>query len=290
VSKRTKDTLISRGLAPSKKRGQNFLKSAATAGQIVAQANFSADDHVVEVGVGLGALTTSLAAQVASVIGIEIDRGLVGYLQQEHVLPKNVELIHQDVLKIDLSSLIPADGSRLKIISNLPYSISNPFIFKLIDNRELIGSVVILLQKEMAERLLAKPGTKEYGVPTVLLQSCAHIEKLMVINADQFHPKPQVDSLLIRILFDKEPRAGLHFDCLRSTVRAAFSSRRKTISNNLTASFPLPGHKDLTKSQKRMLIQHLLESAGYAPGIRAETLSVDDFQNLARHLQQFCES
>lgn len=290
MAERAKDTLISRGLAPSKKRGQNFLKFPATAQMIVAKANFLPEDHVVEVGVGLGALTSCLARQVATVTGIEIDRGLVSYLKQEQVLPANVDLIHLDVLKMDLASLMPTDGSRLKIISNLPYSISNPFIFKLIDNRDLIDSVVILLQKEMAERLEAAPGKKAYGIPSVLLQSCATIERLMLVSADQFHPKPQVDSSLIRIRFRKDTLTGKNFDYLRSTVRAAFSSRRKTIINNLTASFPISADKSVTKNEKRALMNRALKSAGFDATIRAENLSVDDFQKLARSLQEVCEA
>jgi len=290
VAERAKDTLISRGLAPSKRRGQNFLKFPATAQMIVTKACFLPGDHVVEVGVGLGALTSCLARQVASVTGIEIDRGLVSYLKQEQVLPANVDLIHLDVLKIDFASLMPTDGSRLKIISNLPYSISNPFIFKLIDNRDLIDSVVILLQKEMAERLEAPPGTRAYGIPSVLLQSCATIEKLMLVSADQFHPKPQVDSSLIKIRFRTDALAGKSFDFLRSTVRAAFSSRRKTIINNLTASFPISADKGVTKIDKRVLMNRALKSAGFDPTIRAENLSVDDFQKLARSLQEMCEA
>jgi 16S rRNA (adenine1518-N6/adenine1519-N6)-dimethyltransferase len=290
VSKRTKETLSSRGLAPSKKRGQNFLKSSATAQRIVAKADFSTADHVIEVGVGLGALTNCLASHVTSVIGIEVDRGLMDYLLQEQVLADNVELIHQDVLKTDFSALLPADGSRLKIISNLPYSISNPFIFKLINNRELIDSVVILLQKEMAERLAAQPGTKEYGIPSVLLQSCASIKKLMLVGADQFHPKPQVDSLLIRITFLRDAPPALSFGYLRATVRAAFSSRRKTLLNNLTASLPISAGAGTSKSDKRSRISQAIKAAGLDANSRAEILSVVDFQNLARHLQRISRS
>lgn len=288
---RTRETLSSQGLAPSKKRGQNFLKFSATAQKIIAKADFSPGDHVVEVGVGLGTLTNCLAELVASVTGIEIDRGLVNYLLQEQILPDNVELIHQDVLKTDLSALVPADGSRLKVISNLPYSISNPFIFKLIDNRELIDSAVILLQKEMAERLTAQPGTKAYGIPSVLLQSCASIKKLMLVDADQFHPKPQVDSLLIRITFRKEAAgAGIGFEYFRAAVRAAFSSRRKTLLNNLIASFPFSAGKAMPKSEKRCRISQTISAAGLDGAMRAENLSFREFQNLALHLQRLDES
>ncbi len=281
----TRDILAGYGLAPSKKRGQNFLKHRSTAVRIVAKAEFTKEDHILEVGVGLGALTLCLAEQVAQVTGIEIDRGIVAYLQQTDKLPDNVTLLHEDVLKSDFKSLHQKIGKPLKIISNLPYSISNPFIFKLIDNRTLIERVVILLQKEMAQRLTAAPNTKEYGIPSVLLQSCAEVRQLMEVEAAEFHPRPKVDSLLIEIRFDSGKISDDQFKALRDTVRAAFSARRKTLSNNLTASLPndLCGTTD--KSRKREFVLASLQAAGLKPDIRAENLTVEQFRLLARHLQ-----
>jgi 16S rRNA (adenine1518-N6/adenine1519-N6)-dimethyltransferase len=281
----TRDILAGYGLAPSKKRGQNFLKHRSTALRIVAKAEFTKEDHIMEVGVGLGALTLCLAEQVAQVTGIEIDRGIVAYLQQTDKLPVNVTLLHEDVLKSDFNLLHQQIGKPLKIISNLPYSISNPFIFKLIDNRTLIERVVILLQKEMAQRLSAPPNTKEYGIPSVLLQSCAEVRQLMEVGAAEFHPRPKVDSLLIEIRFDSGKISDYQFKALRDTVRAAFSARRKTLSNNLTASLPndLCGTTD--KSRKREFVHASLEAAGLEPEIRAENITVEQFRLLARHLQ-----
>ncbi len=281
----TRDILAGYGLAPSKKRGQNFLKHRSTAVRIVAKAEFTKEDHILEVGVGLGALTLCLAEQVAQVTGIEIDRGIVAYLQQTDKLPDNVTLLHEDVLKSDFKSLHQKIGKPLKIISNLPYSISNPFIFKLIDNRTLIERVVILLQKEMAQRLTAAPNTKEYGIPSVLLQSCAEVRQLMEVEAAEFHPRPKVDSLLIEIRFDSGKISDDQFKALRDTVRAAFSSRRKTLSNNLTASLPndLCGNTD--KSRKREFVRASLEAAGLKPDIRAENITIEQFRLLARQLQ-----
>ena len=281
----TRDILAGYGLAPSKKRGQNFLKHRSTAVRIVAKAEFTKEDHILEVGVGLGALTLCLAEQVAQVTGIEIDRGIVAYLQQTDKLPDNVTLLHEDVLKSDFKSLHQKIGKPLKIISNLPYSISNPFIFRLIDNRTLIERVVILLQKEMAQRLTAAPNTKEYGIPSVLLQSCAEVRQLMEVGAAEFHPRPKVDSLLIEIRFDSGKISDDQFKALRDTVRAAFSSRRKTLRNNLTASLPndLCGTTD--KSRKREYVLASLEAAGLKPDIRAENITVEQFRLLARHLQ-----
>lgn len=280
----TRDILAGHGLAPSKKRGQNFLKHRSTALQIVAKADFSEEDHIVEVGVGLGALTQCLAEQVTGVTGIEIDRGIVAYLQQTDTLPDNVNLLHEDILKSDFSLLHQGIGTPLKIISNLPYSISNPFIFKLIDNRTLIDRVVILLQKEMALRLTALPHNKDYGIPSVLLQSCADVRQLMQVGAAEFHPRPKVDSLLIEIRFDPRRISDDQFKTLRDTVRAAFSSRRKTLLNNLMASLPADLCGTTDKSQKREFILNRLEAAGLKSDIRAENITIAEFRLLARRL------
>lgn len=282
----TKEILAHYGLAPSKKRGQNFLKHSSTAEAIVARANFHETDHVIEVGVGLGALTMHLAEAVSRVTGVEIDRGIIGYHEKSSTLPGNVKLIHQDVLKTDFSSLHEQTGQPLKIISNLPYSISNPFIFKLVDNRHLVDRVVILLQKEMAQRLMAVPHTKAYGIPTILLQTCADVTRLLQVGAAEFYPRPKVDSLLVEISFHAQQIPEERFDLIRDTVRAAFSSRRKTLVNNLLSSFPGGRKLRLEKRTKRALIVKAIAALGFREDIRAEDLSVEDFQLLALKLEQ----
>ena len=281
----TKKTLEEQGLAPSRKRGQNFLKSSATARAIVDAAAFSSGDHVVEVGVGLGALTLLIAERVAQVTGIEIDRGLIRYHHQEKILPANVELIHQDILLTDFAWLREKTSAPLKLISNLPYSISNPFIFKLIDNRAMIDQVVVLLQKEMAERLLAGPHTKTYGVPTILLRSCAGVEALMPVGAAAFHPRPAVDSLLVRITFNRDAMAPKQFESLRHTVRAAFASRRKTLANNLLASYPFPPDFPGGRQENKEDVARALAALELKPDVRAENVSIETFSALAERLR-----
>lgn len=199
----TKQMLRYQGLAPHKKLGQNFLIHAHTPRRIVDLAGIDPDDQVVEVGVGLGALTQPLAAAARSVIGIEADSGIIRLHQEQQDLPANVKLLHADVLKVDLASLLEP-GKRLKIVANLPYSISSPFLFRLIAHADLMDSAVVMLQKEVALRLMAEPGTKEYGAPTVLLASCAEVRPLLAVDRAEFHPRPKVDSLVIRISFHPE--------------------------------------------------------------------------------------
>jgi 16S rRNA (adenine1518-N6/adenine1519-N6)-dimethyltransferase len=275
----TKQMLKHQGLAPHKKLGQNFLIHAHTPQRIVDLAGLHPDDQVVEVGVGLGALTQPLAAAARSVIGLEADSGIIRLHQEQQDLPANVRLLHADVLKVDLASLAEP-GQRLKIVANLPYSISSPFLFRLIAHADLIDYAVVMLQKEVALRLMAGPGTKEYGAPTVLLASCAEVRRLMAVDRAEFHPQPKVDSLVIRISFHPLPervRALGWFDraLLTKIVHAAFGQRRKTLLNGL-ASAGLP----LDKTE----LNRCLIAAGFSAQVRGETLTLEDFVGLSRAL------
>lgn len=283
---KTRKTLAEHGLAPAKSRGQNFLVNQQTAQRIVSAADFASDDHIVEVGVGLGALTIPLASSVTRVLGIEIDSGIIRYHQKENSLPDNVELYHEDILKTDLLAIAQQLKRPLKILANLPYSISNPFLFKMIDNRSVIDQVVVMLQKEVCERLTASSGTKEYGIPTVLLSSCATISTLLNVNASEFHPKPKIDSQVIRIDFFRDEPLLCSFTALQKLVRSSFQNRRKTLLNNLrSAGFfktGLSGDKTLIKDELRKVIQR----AGLEPEMRAESITVIEFQRLTATFEE----
>lgn len=248
-----KDILKSQKLAPHKKLGQNFLVHRQTAEKIVHSANITSSDTIIELGVGLGALTLPIARQAHKVIGIEIDAGIVRWHEEKKELPANVTLIHQDLLKTDFKQLAEQDGQLLKIMANLPYSISNPLLFKLIENRDAVEWAVLMLQKEVGERLVASVGTKEYGVLTVLLNSCASIKKLMELGPGQFHPKPKVDSVVVRITFNPLPTEVEQlpiFDrkLFKKIVKSAFQQRRKTLLNALSSNPLLPYDKVKVKT------------------------------------------
>ena len=277
VYQQTKSILKQQGLAPAKKLGQNFLVHRHTAERIVGLADISDQDTVLEIGVGLGALTTPLAQAAARVIGLEADSGIIRLHETEGDLPANVELIHQDVLKADFKNLAAACGGRLKIIANLPYSISSPFLFKLIEHHDLIDFAVVMLQKEVGLRLLAKPGTKEYGVPTVMMASCAEPSMLMQVKPEEFHPRPKVDSVIVRLTFQPLPPrvaaiGDFDYQLLKRVVNGAFGQRRKTLLNALSSTGMLD------KAQMTSCI----EQAGIEPSIRAERLELEDFVRLAR--------
>ena len=273
----TRHFLKRQGLAPHKKLGQNFLVHAHTSRRIVDLAGLGPEDQVIEVGVGLGALTRPLAEVACRVIGVEADSGIVRLHQEQQDLPANVELLHADILKVDFAELTEP-GQRLKIVANLPYSISTPFLFRLIDHAERMDFAVVMLQKEVAQRLMAEPGSKEYGSPTVLLASCATVRALLAIGPGEFHPRPKVDSLVVRIAFHPQPervRALGAFDRIlfARVVHAAFGQRRKTLCNALDNAALV--------SDKRILSQSIA-SAGIDPSTRAERLVLEDFVRLSR--------
>ena len=285
---KTRAALQQHNLAPNKKFGQNFLVHRHTAEAIVRAGQVSPDDVIVEVGVGLAALTLPLAQSVRHVYGIEIDSGIVRLHEQEQDLPDNVTLIHQDILKADFSELVRRCGGRLKIIANLPYSISNPFVFKLIDNRQHVERATIMLQKEVADRLVAAPGSKDYGIPSVLLQSCASVKKLMTLGPAEFHPQPKVDSVVIRIQFNPPPAAGIEGpaagdeELFQRIVRAAFSQRRKTILNTLSGAGIFSALAIADKAEIKELTQQTIASAGLSPLLRPEVLPLQSFYDLTR--------
>ena len=271
----TKELLARHHLAPHKRLGQNFLVHSHTAQRIVDLAGLNPEDTVVEVGVGLGALTRPLSGVAARVIGVEADSGIIRLHEELQDLPENVRLVHADILKLNLAELCQ-DGARLKIVANLPYSISSPFLFHLIEHREHLHSAVIMLQKELGLRLSAQPGSTVYGAPTVLLAACADVEALLEVGPTEFHPQPQVDSLVLRLSFYPEPArlkplGDFNRSLFNRIVRAAFAQRRKALLNAL---------RPLEADKKRLATQ--LKNAGIAPAARAETLTLADFIRLSQ--------
>lgn len=284
-----RETLHNNQLAPKKRFGQNFLVHKMTAEAIVRAGKVCKTDTILEVGVGLGALTLPLAATAKHVFGYEIDSGIIRFHQDEGDLPDNVTLVHQDILSADFQEIARQCGGSLKILANLPYSISNPFIFKLIDNASLISTATIMLQKEVADRLMAAPNTKEYGVPTVLLASCASVRKLMTLKPGEFHPRPKVDSVVVTLDFNHGPKQppGIKeydFALFRRLVRATFNQRRKTILNTLSGAGLFDDSVTQDTVANKEITRQAIEQANLHPSARPETLAVTDFINLAREI------
>lgn len=289
------EALKANKLAPKKRFGQNFLVHRQTAEAIVRAGGVTANDIILEVGVGLGALTIPLAAVARHVYGYEIDSGIIRFHQEQNDLPDNVTLVHQDILQADFQEIAARCGGKLKILANLPYSISNPFIFTLIDNADVIDTATIMLQKEVAERLMARPRSKDYGVPTVLLASCGSVRKVMTLKPGEFHPKPKVDSVVVTIDFsDSSQLPGgdkqYNFKIFKQIVKATFNQRRKTIQNTLSGAglFNTALKQDKHANKERTL--QLISQAGLQPTARPETLTIEDFIKLAVEVENTVQS
>lgn len=261
-----------------KQLGQNFLSDANVARRIVEHAGLTDDDVVLEIGAGLGAITLPAAKAAHRLIAIDKDRQLIGLLRAELLAAgiDNVEIREADILKLDLSAIAGPIDRPLVVMGNLPYNISSQVIVKLIHARPHVDRAILMLQKEMAQRICAGPGSKTYGRLSVMLQYCATARELMQVKAAQFFPAPKVDSTVIGICFTDPPSypaddEGLLF----RVIKAAFGKRRKTLRNALSQS-------DLQLDPATC--ETLLTEAGIDPTRRAETLSVEDFVRLGNRI------
>ena len=280
--KKIKEILKQQKLAPKKRFGQNFLVNKNVSEKIVRLAGIHPDDTIIELGVGFGALTGHLAKNCKKVIGLEIDSGIIRWHKEEGNLPDNVSLLHPDILQADFNKLADEAGGRIKIIANLPYSISNPLLFKLTMHRDKIEWAVLMLQKEVAQRLSADTGTKDYGILTVRMAACASTQKLLDLGPQHFHPRPKVDSQVVRITFYPKPSRAealpdYDYTLFRIIVDAAFQQRRKTLVNALSSTSLLAIDKETIEAA---LVQMKLDST-----IRGERLQVEDFVDLTNILQ-----
>ena len=273
--------LKAHGLRAGKKRGQNYLCQPATATAIVASAGIEPGDTVLEIGAGLGALTLPLAQHAARVIALEVDRGIFAALGEvlAQAGASNVEPRLGDALRLDWEALAVEIAGPLRIVGNLPYSISSPLLFDLLAHRGQWHSATLMLQKELARRLCSGPGGKDWGRLSVLMQMWCSVAPGLEVGPGQFFPRPAVASQVVRLVPRPAPAAGLGPSgeaCLSRAVKAAFSQRRKTLANSLAGGLRQPRDQVLA----------LLEAAGIEPTRRAETLSLSEFADLARALAQ----
>jgi 16S rRNA (adenine1518-N6/adenine1519-N6)-dimethyltransferase len=233
----------------------------------------------VEIGAGIGVLTEGLAQNARKLIAVELDKNLVAILQDKLAGRENVEIHSGDIMKFDFNSVSNTYNSKIKVFGNVPYNISSPVIFRLLSFRSVIDGFILMLQKEVVERLVAVPNNKSYGIPSVLLQMFASLEKILDVPATCFYPQPKVESAVIRGTFFEEPAMKLSGEAFfTSLVKAAFAQRRKMLNNNLKNSSLL---SDIEEEK----IKEALVSAGIDGRRRAETLSVAEFGNLSNLLQ-----
>ncbi len=263
-------------LHAKKKFGQNFLKDPSTTEMIVSRSGVSKDDAVLEIGAGFGALTIPAARAAKKVYAIEKDRDLIQILSAELLAQHidNVTILEADILKLDLIPLAERESGRLWVMGNLPYNISSQIIVKLIRFRQAVYRAVVMLQKELAQRISAKPGGKDYGRLTAMTAYCAEVRPILQISASQFHPRPKVDSTVLAIDFLEPRYPAIDERHLFKVIKAAFGHRRKTMRNALAGS---ELHLDSAGFE-------VLHQAGIDTGRRAETLTVEEFVRLSNQM------
>jgi len=272
-----RDVLARHGLALHRDRGQNFLIDAALAEKLVTLARVGPEDAVVEIGTGLGILTRALAARARRVATIEVDAGLVRALRAETLLPPAVELVHADALEVDLTALVHRLGPSVRVVANLPYAISAPLLRRLLDLRGALVDWSVMLQRDVADRLLAAPGGRDYGSLSVLHQLVVSIERTHQLGAGCFYPAPKVRSAFLRMVPHARPCLGEgELASVERVVRAAFSTRRKMLVNALRGA-GIGRDGELSPADA-------LARAGVPPGVRAETLRPEQFLALSRAL------
>jgi 16S rRNA (adenine1518-N6/adenine1519-N6)-dimethyltransferase len=266
-------TLARYDIRPRKRLGQSFLEDMNVVCRIAALAEPETDETVVEIGAGLGLLTAELAKKARRVIALEIDPRLIAVLKDRFAGSERVEIIQGDVLVYDFSSA--SHGERIKVVGNIPYHISTPILFRLLEFRNVIKSMVLMFQKELADRIIARPGKKEYGILSVIFARYASAVRKMTIPPTCFYPVPSVTSSVLKILMCDDPGAPEEESLFVMTVRASFSQRRKTLQNNLRAV-----------GFAQDVLGRVFVKTGIDGVRRAETLTLGEFQLLAAELAE----
>jgi 16S rRNA (adenine1518-N6/adenine1519-N6)-dimethyltransferase len=272
----TRRLLLTHGIRPKRRLGQSFLVDRAILRKIVRAGNLEWDDSVLEIGAGVGTLTQALAEHCHRILAVEIDPGLFSVLQQVLGGRPQVTLIQGDALHLELERLL-GEEERWKVIANLPYAIATPLLTRLLNLNDRFSFLLLMVQAEVAERLMASPGKKAYGSLTVLTQYYADVRVVVRVSPSAFYPRPQVDSVLLKL----EPLATARvaprdLALFFRLVRAAFAHRRKTLANALLQSGWVP--------LDRKELQTVLMRANIDPSRRGETLTLQEFQVLADEL------
>lgn len=275
----TKEVINKYSFAFQKKFGQNFLIDSNILENIVEVAEITKDDFVLEIGPGIGTMTQYLCEAARQVVAVEIDKMLIPILEDTLSEYDNVEVINQDVLKVDIKSLAKEknDGKPIKVVANLPYYITTPIIMGLFESGVPIESITIMVQKEVADRMQTGPGSKEYGALSLAVQYYADAKVMLNVSATCFMPRPNVDSAVIKLTRHKEPVVEVKDEKLMfRVIRASFNQRRKTLVNGLKNSSEL----DFSKEEIISAIQKI----GKEESIRGEKLTLEEFAELSNYL------
>ena len=262
-----------------KKFGQNFLIDKNILGKIVDAAQITKEDCVLEIGPGIGTMTQYLADRARAVIAVEIDKNLIPILQDTLSSYNNVSIINADILKVDVNHIVKEEngGKPIKIVANLPYYITTPIIMQLFESHIALESITVMVQKEVADRMQAVPGTKDYGALSLAVQYYCEPEIITRVPAACFMPRPNVDSTVIRLKCYNEPRLKAADETyLFAVIRASFNQRRKTLVNGLANASNLNISKDE--------IKQILAQMGLSESVRGEALTLERFIELSDRL------
>ncbi len=259
-----------------KKYGQNFLIDTRVLDKIIAAAEITEEDCVLEIGPGIGTMTQYLAERAGEVVAVEIDGNLIPILEETLSAYKNVTIIHQDILKMDVEGLARERGKPLKVVANLPYYITTPIIMGLFEKHVPLKNITVMVQKEVADRMQAGPGTKDYGALSLAVQYYAKPEVVANVPPNCFIPRPNVGSAVVRMDRYEAPPVQVEEGKLFAIIRAAFNQRRKTLANSLGNAPELGISKERTGEA--------LERMGLPVTVRGEALSLEQFAELSNLL------
>ncbi|MDD5867433.1 MAG: 16S rRNA (adenine(1518)-N(6)/adenine(1519)-N(6))-dimethyltransferase RsmA [Lachnospiraceae bacterium] len=269
------------GFTFKKKFGQNFLTNDQVLDDICDAAEITREDFVLEIGPGIGTLTQVLSERAGHVLAVELDSKLLPILDDTLAFCRNTEVLNQDILKVDLNQIAEEknQGRPFKVVANLPYYITTPILLQLLTGHAPVESITVMVQKEVAERMQAGPGSKDYGALSLAIQYYTDPEYICTVTPDNFIPRPKVDSAVITLRIRKEPKVQARDEkLLFELIRAAFSQRRKTLLNSLSNA----RISDISKED----VRQALLAMGLDEGIRGEKLSLEDFARLSDLLKK----
>lgn len=272
------------GFSFQKKFGQNFLIDANILEKIIASAEITKEDCVIEIGPGIGTMTQYLAENAREVVAVEIDKNLIPILKETLKEYENVSILNKDILKVDLNRLVKEknDGRPIKVVANLPYYITTPIIMGLFESYVPLSSITIMVQKEVADRMQVGPGTKDYGALSLAVQYYAKPEIMLNVPPACFMPRPNVGSAVIRLTRFEEPPVKTQDERkMFSIIRAAFNQRRKTLANALTNGLAYTNEEGRVIHVSRKEVCEALEKMGLSQTIRGEALSLEQFARLS---------
>lgn len=274
---RTKEIVSRHGFSFKKSLGQNFLVDQNILRKIVEAAELGPDDGALEIGPGIGSLTEPLAREAKAVLAVEIDQRLIPILDETLASYSNVQIVHGDVLKLPLGDLLRqhlGECEQVSVVANLPYYVTTPIVMKLLEEKLPLRNIVVMIQKEVADRMASGPGTKDYGSLSIAVSYYCEPQLVTIVPRTVFIPQPNVDSAVIKLKVRDRPPVQVEDEAFFfEVVQAAFAQRRKTVANNLLARFFGKG--------ERSRLETILAEAGIDPVRRGETLSIDEYARLS---------